>query len=165
MANIWLTDADRCGQVRTDTDNSVCWLSFLGRTFCRQVRTGADRCGKVWSLCVLSWRTLGGQVRTGADKSGSWVYLLSAGHLADRYGRVRIGADKSGTWMCLLFGGHLAYRCRRVQTTLFPGALSYLADTWRTGADRCGQVWFPSISLSWRTFGAQLRTAADKSGT
>ena len=30
--------------------------------------------------------------------------------------------------------------------------------------DRCGQIWFLDVSLSWRIFGGQMRTGADKSG-
>ena len=35
----------------------------------------------------------------------------------------------------------------------------------RTGADRCGQPWFPGVSLSWRTFGGQVRTGVDNPGS
>ena len=53
-------------------------------------------------------------------------------------------------------------RCGQVRTTLAPGCLSKLAGIWRTGADRCGQLWFLGVSLSWRAVGGQVRTSADK---
>ena len=44
---------------------------------------------------------------------------------------------------------------------LVPVGLSKLADIWQTGADRCPQLWFLGVSLSWGTFGGQVRTGAD----
>ena len=82
--------------MRTGADNSGSWLSFLVDGHL------ADRCGQVWFLGILSWRTFGGQVRTAEDKSGSLVSLIVGRDLADRWGQVRTGADNSGSWLSFL---------------------------------------------------------------
>ena len=136
MVDIWQTGADRCGQVRTGADNSVCWLSFLGRIFCGQVRTGADRGGQVRKSLAPRCPELAdigrtgadscGQVRTGADSCGK-VWFPGVSHSWRTFGgQVRTGADNSGSWLSSLVDGHLADRCRQVGT----------------GGDRCRQVWF-----------------------
>ena len=43
-----------------------------------------------------------------------------------------------------------------MRTTLVPECQSELADIWRTGANRCGQLSFLDVSISWLKFGEYM---------